>query len=74
MSKEQKRPDSRLKNIDRQVDASHKKGAGNLIEVRKTDSAEDRDNEFVLHEKPFDEQMNESFEDLRKNNSDEDAD
>ncbi|SKB28911.1 hypothetical protein [Daejeonella lutea] len=73
MSKEQHRSDNRLKNVSAQEDASASKDADKLVEVRKTDTAEDSENDFVVHEQPFDEQMHEP--DVRERNpSDEDAD
>ncbi len=74
MGKEQQRPDSRLKNIKEEEDASTTRNADRIVEVRKTDNAADKDNEFVLHEKPFDEQMNESSDDLKNDYRDEEAD
>ncbi|HEY1010420.1 MAG: hypothetical protein ACO1NS_06035 [Daejeonella sp.] len=74
MSKEEQRPDSRIKNIEPEEDASATKDAPRIVEVRKRDNAADKDNKFVLHQKPFDEQMNESYDDRRSNYSDEEAD
>jgi len=74
MSKEHYSPNKRLKNTTENEDASPGKDSDKLIEVKKKDTAEDKKNEFLLHEKPFDEQMNESFSDLRKNHMDEEAD
>ncbi|MEJ7692721.1 hypothetical protein [Daejeonella sp.] len=74
MSKEYHRSDNRLKNISEKEDASPSKDADKLIEVRKKDTGEDKDNEFVVHEKPFDEQMHEPSDDQEKHRSDEDAD
>lgn len=73
MSKDKIQADHRLN--ANCVDASTgKKGTEKLIEVRKRDNAEDRDNTFILHERPFDEQMYNSFDDLRKDQKDEEAD
>jgi len=74
MSKEHYSPNKRLKNTAENEDASPGKDSDKLIEVKKKDTAEDKKNEFLLHEKPFDEQMNKSFSDLRKNHMDEEAD
>lgn len=74
MSGEELRPDSRLKNIDKTADASPERDSDKLVQVKKKDDAEDKDNEFLLHEKPSDEQMHESFDDLRDNPKDEEAD
>ncbi len=49
------------------------KDAEKLVEVRKTDTAEDSDNDFLVHEKPFDEQMHES-DSPERNSADEEAD
>ncbi|MEJ7778379.1 MAG: hypothetical protein WKF68_02215 [Daejeonella sp.] len=75
MSKDKIQADPRLNNIARKDDVStSKKGTDKLIEVKKRDNAEDNDNNFVLHEKPFDEQMHNSFDDLREDQKDEEAD
>ena len=74
MSKEQYKSDSRLKNVDDTEDASTSKDAEKLVQVKKEDTAEDKDNEFLIHEKPSDEQMHKSFDDLRKDHMDEEAD
>jgi hypothetical protein len=66
MSKHEGKQDPRLKNTDQTEDASVKKGSEKLIKVKKEDNAEDKDNEFRVLEKPSDEQMHESFDDLRK--------
>lgn len=74
MSGEELRPDSRLKNIAETTDASPKDDSEKLVQVKKKDNAEDKDNEFLLHEKPSDEQMHESFDDLREDHKDEESD
>lgn len=74
MSKEQYKPDSRLKNVAETDDASSSKDAEKLVEVKKEDTVEDKENEFLIHEKPSDEQMHESFDDLREDQMDEEAD
>ncbi len=74
MNKEQHRSDSRLKNISEKEDASASKKSVKLIEVKKKDTGEDKENKFLVHEKPFDEQMHESPGDLENNNSGEEAD
>ncbi len=74
MSGEELRPDSRLKNITETTDASLKDDSEKLVQVKKKDNAEDKDNEFLLHEKPSDEQMHESFDDLRQDHKDEESD
>ena len=67
MAKDEIEADPRLNNTSKEVDASiGKKGNNKLVEVRKKDSAQDRENKFTIHEKPFDEQMHDSFDDLRK--------
>ncbi len=72
MTKDEIKADPRLNNTAKEVDASvSKKGNNKLIEVKKKDSAQDRDNKFTIHEKPFDEQMYNSFDDLRKAQRDE---
>ncbi len=73
MSKGKIQTDQRL-NTNTADASTSKKGAEKLIEVRKRDNAEDRDNHFILHEKPFDEQMHTSFDDLREDQKDEEAD
>ena len=55
-------------------DASPGKDSDKLVEVKKKDNSEDKDNKFILHEKPADEQMYESFDDLRKDHMDKEAD
>lgn len=74
MSKEKYKPDNRLKNVADKEDASSSKDADKLIKVKKEDTAEDQENDFVIHEKPADEQMHESFDDLRNDHMDEEAD
>ena len=74
MSKDEYKADSRLKNVSDKVDASPSKDSDKLVKVKKEDNAADEDNEFILHEKPADEQMHESFDDLRKDHMDEEAD
>jgi hypothetical protein len=74
MNKEQHKPDERLNNVEEKNDASSNKHAPKLIEVKKKDTSEDKDNEFLVHEKPFDEQMHESFTDLRNDLMDEEGD
>ena len=74
MSNEQYKQDGRLKNTSEKQDASPSKHADKLIEVKKKDTAEDKDNEFLIYETPFDEQMHESFDDLRKDRTDEEGD
>ena len=74
MSKNQHKADSRLKNVSDKEDASPSKDSDKLVKVKKEDNAEDEDNEFILHEKPADEQMYESFDDLRKDHMDKEAD
>lgn len=74
MSKEEGKQDPRLKNTSNSHDASTSKDSEKLIEVKKKDNAEDKDNDFRVHDKPFDEQMHESFEDLRKDHMDEEGD
>ena len=74
MSKEQYKPDSRLRNVAETEDASSSKDAEKLVEVKKEDTAEDKENEFLIHEKPSDEQMHESFDDRREDHMDEEAD
>ncbi|MBC7758770.1 MAG: hypothetical protein H7069_07945 [Phormidesmis sp. FL-bin-119] len=74
MSKDQHKADSRLKNVSSKEDASSGKDSDKLVEVKKEDNSEDRKNKFILHEKPADEQMYESFDDLRKDHLDEEAD
>ncbi len=63
MNKEHHKSDSRLKNISEKEDASASKNADKLVEVRKKDTGEDKDNEFVVHQQPFDEQMHEPSKD-----------
>ncbi|WP_411274388.1 hypothetical protein [Daejeonella sp.] len=74
MSKEQYKPDDRLKNVADTEDASSSKSAEKLVNIKKNDTAEDKDNKFLIHEKPSDEQMHESFDDLRKDHIDEETD
>ena len=74
MSKDQHKADSRLKNVSSKEDASPGKDSDKLVEVKKEDNSEDKDNKFILHEKPADEQMHESFDDLRMDHMDEEAD
>ena len=74
MSKDQHEADSRLKNVSSKEDASPGKDSDKLVEVKKEDNSEDKENKFILHEKPADEQMYESFDDLRKKHMDEEAD
>ena len=74
MSKDQHEADSRLKNVSSKEDASPGKDSDKLVEVKKEDNSEDKENKFILHEKPADEQMYESFDDLRKEHMDEEAD
>jgi hypothetical protein len=57
------KPDSRLNNIAKTEDASTEKDSKKLIEVKKKDTAEDDDNDFVIYDKPFDEQMHDSADD-----------
>jgi hypothetical protein len=71
---DQNRQDSRLKNTAEKKDASTDKSAGKLIEVKKRDNGEDKENKFLLYDKPFDEQMHQSFDDLRDDQRDEEAD
>jgi hypothetical protein len=73
MSKDEYQADSRLRNVDNTEDASTSKDADKLVKVKKVDSAEDKENKFVIHEKPSDEQINKSFDDLRENPQDEEA-
>ena len=74
MSKDQHEADSRLKNVSSKEDASPGKDSDKLVEVKKEDNSEDKENKFILQEKPADEQMYESFDDLRKEHMDEEAD
>lgn len=74
MSKEKYKPDSRLQNLADTEDATPSKNAEKLVTVKKKDTAEDKENEFLLHDKPSDEQMHESFDDLREDHLDEEAD
>ena len=74
MSKDQHKADSRLKNVSSKEDASPGKDSDKLVEVKKEDNSEDKENKFILQEKPADEQMYESFDDLRKEHMDEEAD
>ena len=74
MSKDQHEADSRLKNVSSKEDASPGKDSDKLVEVKKEDNSEDKENKFILQEKPADEQMYESFDDLRKKHMDEEAD
>jgi len=74
MSKEHYKADNRLKNISENQDASATKDDEKLIEVKKKDTSQDKKNEFLVHQKPADEQMHESFDDLRKDNMDQKAD
>jgi hypothetical protein len=74
MNTDQNRQDSRLKNTAEKKDASPDKSADKLIEVKKRDNGEDKENKFLLHDKPFDEQMHQSFDDLRDDQRDEEAD
>ena len=73
MSKDQYKVDSRLKNISEKGGASSNQ-TDKLVEVKKRDNAEDKENKFLVHDKPFDEQMYESFDDLRNDHKDEEAD
>lgn len=70
MSKEELKPDSRLENISEKRVESTTKDEEKLIEVKKEDTSEDEANEFLVHEKPADEQMHESFDDIRKDDID----
>ena len=74
MSKDQHKADSRLKNVSSKEDASPGKDSDKLVEVKKEDNSDGKENKFILHEKPADEQMHESFDDLRKDHMDEEAD
>ena len=74
MSKDQHKADNRLKIVSSKEDASTSKDSDKLVEVKKEDNSEDKENKFILHEKPADEQMYESFDDLRKEHMDEEAD
>ena len=65
MTKNTGKPDSRLNNIEKTEDASPKKDSDKLVEVKKTDTAEDDDPKYVGHEKPFDEQMHEPEDDSK---------
>lgn len=73
MSKEQHRSDDRLKNVSEKEDASVSKDSAKLIEVKKKNTAEDKENEFLVHQKPFDEQMHES-DDTGQHYGDEEGD
>ncbi len=74
MSKDEYQADSRLRNVAKTEDASVSKDAEKLVKVKKGDTAEDKENKFIIREKPSDEQMNKSFDDLRENPQDEEAD
>ncbi len=75
MSKDEMEADARLKNTAKEVDSSvSKKGNNKLIEVKKKDSAQDKKSKFTIHEKPFDEQMHNSFDDIRKDQKGEEDD
>lgn len=73
MSKEQHRSDDRLKNVSEKEDASVSKDSAKLIEVKKKNTAEDKENEFLVHQKPFDEQMHVS-DDTGQHYGDEEGD
>ncbi|MHB1176882.1 MAG: hypothetical protein ACYCZO_00965 [Daejeonella sp.] len=75
MSKDEIQAGSKLNHISKKGDPSTStKDMDKLIEVRKKDNAEDKDNRFILHENPFDEQMYDSFDDLREGQKDEEGD
>ena len=73
MNRVEEKAGQRLNNMHNTEDASSKKGTGKLIEVKKKDSPRDKNNKFIVHEKPSDEQMYESFDDLRKDHIDKKA-
>lgn len=74
MNRDEEKPGHRLNNIHNTEDDFSKKVTGKLIEVKKKDTAKDKNNNFIVHEKPFDEQMYDSFDDLRKDHMDKKAD
>ncbi len=74
MNREGGKQHPELKNLRETADASKPNNDKKLIEVKKRDTAEDSDNNFVVHEEPFDEQMSGSFRDSDDGNFDEEAD
>ena len=74
MNKVEEKAGHKLNKMHNTEDASSKKDTGKLIEVKKKDTARDKNNKFIVHEKPSDEQMYESFDDLRKDHIDKKAD
>jgi rubrerythrin len=74
MNRVEEKAGHRLNHMHNTEDASSKKDTGKLIEVKKKDTARDKNNNFIVHEKPSDEQMYESFDDLRKDHIDKKAD
>ena len=74
MSKDKNKPDRSLRNLAETEDASSGKDGEKLVPVKKKDTSEDKENKFLIHEQPSDEQMHESFDDLRKDHMEEEAD